>query len=171
MSKSFLLIDHINYQMTIILSREISSGLSLMSCVQTLQTCLAATCLPVWSHESGQDLTSRVRELMRILIFSQLTCGASLFFFLNSTHKLRGASNGEYHDETQSLGKHMLATGRLRKSERTRWIPNFYFTCPHCVLAAAIGAATELNENTWTRSTSTPVPVPLLWTLDFRFGI
>ena len=83
MSKSFSLIVHTNYQMTVILSREISSGLSPMSCVQTLQTCLAATCLLVWSHESGQDLTSRVRELMRILIFSQLTCGASLFFFLS----------------------------------------------------------------------------------------
>ena len=72
--------------MTVILSREISSGLSPMSCVQTLQTCLAATCLLVWSPESGQDLTSRVRELMRILIFSQLTCGASLFFFRPVDH-------------------------------------------------------------------------------------
>ena len=69
MSKSFSLIVHINYQMTVILSREISSGLSPMSCVQTLQTCLAATCLLVWSHESGQDLTSRVRELVALLYF------------------------------------------------------------------------------------------------------
>ena len=81
MSKSFSLIVHTNYQMTVILSREISSGLSPMSCVQTLQTCLAATCLLVWSPESGQDLTSRVRELMRILIFSQLILWRFSIFF------------------------------------------------------------------------------------------
>ena len=87
MSKSFSLIVHIKYQMTVLVSREISSGLSPMSCVQTLQTCLAATCLLVWSPESGQDLTSRVRELMTILIFSQLILWRFSIFFPEADDK------------------------------------------------------------------------------------
>ena len=75
--------------MTVVLSREISSGLSPMSCVQTLQTCLAVTCLLVWSHESGQDLTSRVRELV-----------ALLYFFSDRQLNLEG---GNYLDEEENM--------------------------------------------------------------------
>ena len=86
MSKSFLLIDHINYQMTIILSREISSGLSPMSCVQTLQTCLAATCLLVSCGVLSQARISHLvlENWWEFSSSRSLTCGASLFFFHNN---------------------------------------------------------------------------------------